>query len=153
MKDQDLEDQIKANTNLVYKVVHQMGRNRYDFDDMFSAGMRGLWRALKTHDDKKSKLSTYAYSCIRNAILNSRRDQRRFFKACTKSNFDDRTTGGEHDWDSFLDGFSDLEKRVAIDYYIFKLSGAAVKRDLGISDRRFQKIKEQVVAKTVQLVQ
>jgi len=43
------------------------------FDDYVQAGLIGLLKAVRNHDPEKSKFSTFATVCIRNAIINLRR--------------------------------------------------------------------------------
>lgn len=59
---------IERNLRLVAKIANKF--NRDDIDELFSEGVIGLIKAVKSYRmDKNVKLSTYASKCIENEIL------------------------------------------------------------------------------------
>ena len=75
--DDDINQLLQAHKNLVHYVLARLGcLNNHDYE---SAAFQGLWNAVQTFDIFGSTaFSTYAYSCIRNAINDVRRkDMRR----------------------------------------------------------------------------
>jgi RNA polymerase sigma factor (sigma-70 family) len=49
--------------------------NDANFDDYMQVGLIGLLKAIREHDPEKSKFSTFATICIRNAINNLKQKQ------------------------------------------------------------------------------
>jgi len=79
-------DVIRENLPLVYRVIHQMGRSSIPHDEMVSAGMIGLLRAVRSYDpSKRSKWSSYAGVCIKNSILLAIRSSKSLKNTCTVS--------------------------------------------------------------------
>ena len=63
---------LEKNINLIHAIIH---KHRYytvdDYDEVFQAGLYGLWRATEVYDESKNvKFSTYATTTIRHHILN-----------------------------------------------------------------------------------
>ena len=55
---------------LVMRMARDHGKGRYDLDELFSAGCEGLSRAILAFDTENgARFSTFAGTCIRNAIL------------------------------------------------------------------------------------
>lgn len=67
MKKQQL---IEDNMNLVYALVSREYPTYLQDEDIIQTGMLGLCMAADKWDESKAKFSSFAYSCIRNAILN-----------------------------------------------------------------------------------
>lgn len=73
----DREQLILANLNLVYKIAHQLRRDKNvrrigELEDVIAVGMVGLVRAASLWDPRHesgAKFSTYAYSSIRRCIM------------------------------------------------------------------------------------
>ena len=63
----DINKLIEDNMGLVYKQLHRF--NLINNDDAFSFALEALSKAAQTYDDSKSvKFSTYATTCVYNAI-------------------------------------------------------------------------------------
>ena len=68
---------VEENINLVYNVVDTMLKSKkisknvvYDYEDLVQNGVIGLIRAAEKYDEEKGfAFSSYAYTCIRNAII------------------------------------------------------------------------------------
>ena len=56
--------------NLVYALVSREYPTYLQDEDIIQTGMLGLCMAADKWDESKAKFSSFAYSCIRNAILN-----------------------------------------------------------------------------------
>ena len=54
-----------------------MSDNKITLDDYIQAGFIGLLKAIRNHDENKSKFSTFASICIRNEILNLKRKHKK----------------------------------------------------------------------------
>lgn len=61
---------IESNMNLVYFVISKYYPTFINDEDIVQTGMLALCMAANTWDENKSKFSTYAGRCIRNAINN-----------------------------------------------------------------------------------
>ena len=58
---------------LVDKVYNKNFRNSYfyiDKDDLIQEGYIGLINGIDTYNDKKGKLNSYLYICIKNRMIN-----------------------------------------------------------------------------------
>lgn len=80
MIDRSLEERnklVEANMRLVYKLANDLWgwaktKHMGEYDDLVSEGMVGLINAAKSWDDTKGvKFSTFAYSCIRNEMVDA----------------------------------------------------------------------------------
>lgn len=60
---------VEENYNMVYSCMFKMGFTEDQVEEYHGAAAIGLCRAAMTYDPAKSKFSTYAYRCIRNAIF------------------------------------------------------------------------------------
>ena len=64
---------LNDNKDFINKIIHKVNKNKNEdyeyFLDSFQEGSIGLWNAVETYSGKKSSFSTYAYTCIKNAIL------------------------------------------------------------------------------------
>lgn len=73
---EDVNELIKAHKNLVYYTLTRLGCLHNA--ECESAAYQGLWDAIETFDVFSTvSFSTYAYSCIRNAINDCRRKSKR----------------------------------------------------------------------------
>lgn len=62
---------VKENIGLVKRVVRSFSPQDYhEFEDFYSCGLLGLLKAIRTHDESKGKLSTYAWTIIKREIIN-----------------------------------------------------------------------------------
>lgn len=72
MNDFELEDMIKDNRGLAYKLAnkfyHKNG-GHIEFDDFLSVAMFGLYKACKVYNSNKGSLSTIAYTVIERELL------------------------------------------------------------------------------------
>lgn len=68
---------IEDNMNLVYHCVHKYYPTYVTDEDIIQTGMIGLCNAADTWDSNRSEFSTFACSCILNAIRNEFRSRRR----------------------------------------------------------------------------
>lgn len=80
MTERTLEDRnklVEGNMKLVYRLANDLWRwakPKYvgEFDDLVSEGMIGLINAAKAWDDTKGiKFSSFAYSCIKNEMIDA----------------------------------------------------------------------------------
>lgn len=81
MAEQEINEMIKDNEKLVYFVIHRYFPGFHDDEDVVQCGCIGLWRACANYDSTKGKLSSFATSCVKNAIgaeLRSRERHRWF---------------------------------------------------------------------------
>ncbi len=60
---------VERNLRLVVHIVKKYQNADEDIDDFISIGCIGLIKAIKTFDDKKGRLATYACRCIENELL------------------------------------------------------------------------------------
>lgn len=60
---------VERNLRLVVHIVKKYQNADEDIDDLISIGCIGLIKAIKTFDDKKGRLATYACRCIENELL------------------------------------------------------------------------------------
>lgn len=68
----NMNEKILQYTKLIYKVMNDLhcGKDEETQDEMFFAGLMGLYNGIKTYDKTKyTKEQTYYYACIKNAIL------------------------------------------------------------------------------------
>lgn len=64
------EERYLSNENLVYDVLKKYFPMYFKSEDMRQEGRIGLWKACITfNEDHGVAFSSYAYRCIRNAIL------------------------------------------------------------------------------------
>lgn len=71
----------KESYELVEKMAFKFayGNTSYKYDELLNAGLEGLIKAVKTYDDSNdTKFSTYASTCIRNAMCTKNKMQERF---------------------------------------------------------------------------
>lgn len=64
------EELIHQNIGLVKKIVRIFNPADSDTEEYYSVGLIGLLMAIRKHDQAKGELSTLAWSCIYNSILN-----------------------------------------------------------------------------------
>lgn len=60
---------VERNLRLVVHIVKKYQNAEEDIEDFISIGCIGLIKAIKTFDDKKGRLATYACRCIENELL------------------------------------------------------------------------------------
>lgn len=60
---------VERNLRLVVHIVKKYQNADEDIEDFISIGCIGLIKAIKTFDDKKGRLATYACRCIENELL------------------------------------------------------------------------------------
>ncbi|MCI8529750.1 MAG: RNA polymerase sporulation sigma factor SigK [Lachnospiraceae bacterium] len=68
---------VERNLRLVVHIVKKYQNADEDMDDFISIGCIGLIKAIKTFDDKKGRLATYACRCIENELLMFLRGKRK----------------------------------------------------------------------------
>ena len=75
----ELEEQlVREHYGLVVsQALSFLSDNKIDLDDYIQAGFIGLLKAIRNHDESKSKFSTFASVCIRNEILNLKRKHKK----------------------------------------------------------------------------
>lgn len=92
----DLEKMIVDNMGLVYHQLHRFNR-AYD-DEAYSHAVEALMKAAYTYDtDKNVKFSTYASTCIYNAIAMYLRTMHNRNKLLTVVSFDEPLFGSDDD--------------------------------------------------------
>ncbi len=66
----DCNELFFDNFNLVYHILQKLDYNKNDREDLIHEGAIGLLKSIKSFDDKKDiRISTYAFSCIKNEML------------------------------------------------------------------------------------
>lgn len=81
MNEQEISDKVASNVHLVRNVVKlNMARRTlwrvFGYDDLYSAGLVGLWKAIQMYDESKSaSFSTYARMRIENEIKDYLREE------------------------------------------------------------------------------
>lgn len=66
----NVNELISSHLGMVKKIVKKFKpQNQEEYDELFSAGQEGLWRAAKTYNKDIAKFSTYAYRPISWAII------------------------------------------------------------------------------------
>lgn len=71
----------KESYELVEKMAFKFayGNTSYKYEELLNAGLEGLVKAINTYKDgNETKFSTYAFSCIRNAMCTKNKVQERF---------------------------------------------------------------------------
>ena len=63
------EELIAGNLRLVLSVIQRFANRGENADDLFQVGCIGLIKAIRTFDEKKGRLATYACRCIENELL------------------------------------------------------------------------------------
>lgn len=66
MKHDSTDDWVKENEGLIYYTL-QLCNCFYD-DEAYSVALEAFWRAHNTYNSAKGKFSTYAVTCMRNAL-------------------------------------------------------------------------------------
>ena len=77
---QKKEERVKDNIKLVHYVLNQLGINclNKNYEDYYSEGLLGLVKAWKSYkDNNDTKFSSFACICIKNAILNKIRNEKK----------------------------------------------------------------------------
>lgn len=64
----DLNEKISQNKELVYYVLRHWYPTYVFDEDLFQAGLIGLWKAFINYDESKGKFSSFAVTCIKNEI-------------------------------------------------------------------------------------
>lgn len=80
MVTKEIEQEIIDNEKLVYFVINRYFPDFREDEDIIQIGRIGLWKACVSHDDTKSKFSTFAVRCIMNEIKMELRDRVRQWK-------------------------------------------------------------------------
>ena len=72
------EELVRKHYGLVVsQALSFLSDNKIPLDDYIQAGFIGLLKAIRNHDEDKSKFSTFASVCIRNEILNLKRKHKK----------------------------------------------------------------------------
>tara|TARA_R110002051_G_scaffold99688_1_gene170056 strand:+ start:19 stop:495 length:477 start_codon:yes stop_codon:yes gene_type:complete len=86
--------------------------NSYDFEDYIQSGLIGLLKAIRKHDPRRSRLSTYARTCIRNEII-------KYINKNKKHTFNNKIPIEDTavpevfiDWNTLTDSLSEEEKSI-----------------------------------------
>jgi RNA polymerase sigma factor (sigma-70 family) len=70
-----IEQLVVRNLYLVFKLSHKYKRNEFDFEDIVSYGIIGLFNAAKRYDPTRGyKFATYAYHWIKESIMKAIRE-------------------------------------------------------------------------------
>lgn len=73
----NIEDSIRENQSLVHHTINRYFSSLRDDEDIYQAGMIGLWKACLHFDESKGyKFSTFAVKCIYRSILIELRSRR-----------------------------------------------------------------------------
>ena len=106
------QQQVMDNYGLVVSQALAFCSSRSsDLEDYIQSGLIGLLKAIRKHDPKRSKLSTYATTCIRNEII-------KYINKNKKHNVnkvpleDIEIPEKSIDWDTLTDSLSEEEKSI-----------------------------------------
>ena len=106
------QQQVMDNYGLVVSQALAICSSRSsDLEDYIQSGLIGLLKAIRKHDPKRSKLSTYATTCIRNEII-------KYINKNKKHNVkkvpleDIEIPEKSIDWDTLTDSLSEEEKSI-----------------------------------------
>jgi RNA polymerase sigma factor (sigma-70 family) len=76
-----IEDEIKQNEYIIGNVLKNLSfKNILEkyYEDLYQIGRIALWKAIETKDDTKGNFYSYAYTVIKNAILDEYKSKIRY---------------------------------------------------------------------------
>ena len=76
---------IERNLRLVVHIAKKYQNGEEDMEDYISIGCIGLIKAIKTFDESKGRLATYACRCIENELLMFLRGKKKFSREVSGS--------------------------------------------------------------------
>ena len=106
------QQQVMDNYGLVVSQALAFCSSRSsDLEDYIQSGLIGLLKAIRKHDPKRSKLSTYATTCIRNEIIKyiNKNKEHNVKKVPLE---DIEIPEKSIDWDTLTDSLSEEEKSI-----------------------------------------
>ena len=107
---------IEHNIKLVVYVAREFSGVFYEIDELISAGMIGLIKAIDTFDiDKYKKISPYAYKCIKNEMLMYIRNNNKHENVLSVDEMLNDENGEKID--SYYDMLIDYNVNIENDYY------------------------------------
>lgn len=128
MKEEELYIQ---NENLVYFIISRYYPDYLGDEDLAQECKIGLWRAVTSYDETKSKFSTFASKCIVNAILQYFRNNKNKIKTVSL----DQPASNSDDTDLTLqDLIMDDSSEYRIDSVVYKHLIAEIRDRLSTSD-------------------
>jgi|10_taG_2_1085330.scaffolds.fasta_scaffold05407_2 RNA polymerase sigma factor (sigma-70 family) len=84
------DDIIKLNMGLIVSQVRSFcGPRHNDFEDYIQIGCMAVVKCYDSYDESKARWTTYACSCIRNALKNELRKKQRNIKTVNIDNIDE----------------------------------------------------------------
>tara|TARA_R110002020_G_scaffold40201_1_gene119051 strand:- start:2205 stop:2678 length:474 start_codon:yes stop_codon:yes gene_type:complete len=106
------QQQVMDNYGLVVSQALAFCSSRSsDLEDYIQSGLIGLLKAIRKHDPKRSKLSTYATTCIRNEIIKYiNKNKKHNVKKVTLEDIE--VPEKSIDWDTLTDSLSEEEKSI-----------------------------------------
>jgi len=106
------QQQVMDNYGLVVSQALAFCSSRSsDLEDYIQSGLIGLLKAIRKHDPKRSKLSTYATTCIRNEIIKYINKNK--IHNLKKVPLEDIEIPDKSiDWDTLTDSLSEEEKSI-----------------------------------------
>ena len=135
---------VEENINLVYSVVNEMLDSKtistnavYGYDDLVQNGVIGLIKAAEKYDKEGSAFSSFAYACVRNAIIDGYLfAKKRITDYSLLQSYEDVA-------DCLIDAgenvkFDDAENKVMLQ----NITDRILKKNKGKDRRRVKKIKE-----------
>lgn len=131
MSDREKAELAEQNMSLVWYVVNQYIGASVKWDELYSAALLGMARALSAYDETKGiKFSTFAVTCMNHEILNLLKDAR---KHRFDISFDYYTTsqddGSEIRYESFVSVMTmkstvpeDIDTKIVVRDFVEQLS-------------------------------
>lgn len=133
--------------NLVYSLISKEYRSHLNDEDIIQAGMLGLCKAADKWDESKCNFSTFAWYCIRNAIIDEFKQRAKHQGVLSLDYEVDNGEGDRAPFGSFVVGQEDVgyidvevdvEKLTPTQLQVFKLFKIGVPtkeiaRTLGVS--------------------
>lgn len=123
---------------LVSQAISFKPPTKADLDDYIQIAAIGMMNAYKNYDEKRAKFSTYAICCIRNAIKNHLRGQKKF-KSDVVLDFQVAAPTQENLADYLPDTLTQSERK----FVLLKVAGWTAKEiseDSGLPIHRVHKI-------------
>ncbi|MEQ6376320.1 sigma-70 family RNA polymerase sigma factor [Bacillaceae bacterium S4-13-56] len=73
---EEFQDVVIQYEPMVYHIMNRLGIRDYE-QEFYQEGLLALWEAYRTYEESKGKFNTYAYSLIRNRLIDLIRSKSR----------------------------------------------------------------------------
>jgi len=124
---------LRDNENFINKIIHKINKNKDEdyeyFLDSFQDGSIGLWNAVTTYKGTKSKFSTYAYTCIYNAVLQKvqKNDKKKADDISIEKFIQNTDDGGSEYYENrfifdYSDPYSQIDKQIDEEIMLSKMN-------------------------------